>query len=322
MNKFARRLAVSLASFALTALASAVEPPAWAYPVVPAGAPASPDDGQPKRVPGSAREFTRAQIGARGAPVTDWHPDEHPAMPAIVGQARANPPLLACGYCHLPNGAGRPENASLAGLTPAYFKQQVRAFQTGERPGPVATRAPQNNMIATVKAMTDAELDQAAAYFAALKPVSFLKVIEADTVPKTTVAGWMLAAIPGGGTEPIGHRIVEIAEDFARFELRDSRNPYVAYVPRGSLKRGAELVATGAGGKTLPCAICHGPDLKGLADIPRLAGRSPSYLMRQLYDLKHGARTGGQTVLMTAVVANLAEEDMLAISAHLASLAP
>jgi len=93
-------------------------------------------------------------------------------------------------------------------------------------------------------------------------------------------------------------------------------------VPVGSLQKGAELVLTGGGGQTQLCAACHGPDLKGLADVPRLAGRSPSYLMRQLYDVRHGTRTGLSSVPMKAVVANLTEEDMVAIAAYLASREP
>lgn len=323
MKRFVPSL-VCAALLALPCLARAAELPTWAYPQPVPGArsPMPPDDGKPKRVPDSAAEFTRAQITARGAPVTDWHPEEHPPMPDIVSKAKTNPPLLACGYCHLPTGAGRPENSSISGLSPTYFKQQVLAFKNGERPGSDPKRGPQNNMIAVAKAATDAEIEEAAAYFAKLKPVSFHKIIETDTVPKTFVAGGLYAKHPDGGTEPLGNRIMEIPEELERFELRDSRTPYFIYVPVGSLKKGAEFVATGGGGKTLQCAICHGPDQKGLADIPRLAGRSPSYLMRQLYDLKNGTRTGGQSVLMKAVVANLAEDDMLAIVAYLASLPP
>ena len=59
-----------------------------------------------------------------------------------------------------------------------------------------------------------------------------------------------------------------------------------------------------------------------MLDVPRLAGRSPSYLMRQLYDLKNGVRKGPTTELMKPVVANLTEEDMVAIVAYLASLSP
>ncbi len=128
----------------------------------------------------------------------------------------------------------------------------------------------------------------------------------------------MLARDPEGGTEPIGNRIIEVAEDFERFEKRDSRTPYIAYVPKGSLRRGALLVASG-GGKTITCAICHGADLQGLADIPRLAGRSPSYLFRQLFDMREGARTGAASVLMKQVVENLSDEDMIDIAAYIAS---
>jgi cytochrome c553 len=207
-------------------------------------------------------------------------------------------------------------------LSAAYIKQQLLAFRQGNRPGSEPKRGPQTAMVSLTKTMTEAEIDEAAAYFAALKPASFLKVIETGEVPKTVVAGWTFRPAPGGGTEPIGNRIIEMPEDFERFEQRDPHTPYVAYVPPGSLQRGAILVATGGNGRTLQCYACHGPELKGLADVPRLAGRSPSYLMRQLYDMKHGNRSGGLTVLMKPVVANLTDEDMIALVAYLASREP
>lgn len=321
MSIAAKFLAVTVALGAAFATAVATEIPAWAFAVVDSVAAPAPDDGTAKHVPGSTVALTRAQITAVESVVPDWHPDEHPAMPAIVGVGRA-PKAYACGYCHLPNGAGRPENTSLAGLPPAYIKQQVIAFRNGERPGSESRRAPQAIMINAAKSVTDAELDEAAAYFSSLKPATFVKVIEVATVPKTVVAGWTLIPAPGGGTEPIRNRIIEMPDDFERFELRDSRTPYVAYVPVGSLQRGADLVTTGAGGKTQVCAMCHGPELRGLLDVPRLAGRSPSFLMRQLFDLKHHKRTGGISALMQPVVAHLTEEDMVAIVAYLASLEP
>jgi cytochrome c553 len=79
---------------------------------------------------------------------------------------------------------------------------------------------------------------------------------------------------------------------------------------------------SGGGGKTVQCGICHGPELKGLGPVPGLAGRSPSYTMRQLYDMKHGARNGLWADLMKPVVAKLTEEDMLAIAAFTASRVP
>jgi cytochrome c553 len=53
--------------------------------------------------------------------------------------------------------------------------------------------------------------------------------------------------------------------------------------------------------------------------LPGLAGRSPSYLVRQLYDMQHGFRTGEWTAQMKPVVAKLSADDMLAIAAFLSS---
>lgn len=307
----------------LAVLASAPGPvdaevPAWAYALNPSTAQPALASDKPQRVPGSAARFTQREIAAIADQPPDWHPDEHPAMPGIVGRSR-EPRVYACAYCHLPNGAGRPENASLAGLSANYIKAQLFAFREGQRLGSEPGRAPQNNMIALARQLTDSEIEASASYFASLPSVSFIKVIESPTVPRTVVAGWMLKKAPGNSTEPIGSRIVELAEDVARFENRDSRTPYVAYVPTGSLARGADLVTTGGAGRTLPCAACHGAELQGLADVPRITGRSPSYLFRQLYDLRGATRTGAASELMKPVVANLTDADMVAIAAYLTS---
>jgi cytochrome c553 len=122
--------------------------------------------------------------------------------------------------------------------------------------------------------------------------------------------------------EPIGQRIIEMPENLERTELRDSASGFVAYVPVGSIRKGEALITTGGAGKTIPCAICHGADLRGLGPIPALAGRSPSYIVRQLYDIQHGVRDGSWTELMKPVVARLSEEDMVSIAAYTASRAP
>ena len=317
------KLSAKVLSLLLAVLAPApgladTEVPAWAYALnPPATQPAVAND-KPQRLPGSAASFTQREIAGIDVQPPDWHPDEHPPMPGIVGRSR-KPQVYACAYCHLPNGSGRPENTSLAGLSANYIKTQLFAFREGKRPGSEPRRAPQNAMIALAKELTDSEIEESATYFAKLPPVSFVKVVESPTVPRTVVAGWMLKKAPGESTEPIGDRIIELAEDVKRFELRDSRTPYIAYVPTGSLARGADLVATGGAGHTLPCALCHGAELKGLADVPRIAGRSPSYLFRQLYDLRSGTRKGAGSELMTPVVANLTDADMVAIAAYLAS---
>jgi cytochrome c553 len=314
---------VLFTSLSLGSLRAAENFPTWAYPVAPPQAPvalASAKDNQPQHVPDSAVTLTKRQFDAHVTPVADWHPDEHPAMPPIVSVGR-EPAVWACAYCHLPNGAGRPENASLAGLSPGYIKQQVADFKNGKRRGSEPHRAPQNFMIGLAQAVTDDEIAQAAGYFSSLTPKSFVKVVESETVPKSYVAGAMLAKVPGGGDEPLGSRIIEMPVDLGRAENRDTRTPYVAYVPVGSVDKGRALVTAPPPGRTLPCALCHGPELKGLADIPRLAGRSPSYLMRQMYDYKSGTRAGASG-LMQPVVANLSEDDMIAIVAYVASRSP
>ena len=315
-------LAFWVVALSAPSAASAANLPAWAYPVnPPAGHPAA-DDGHAIHVPDSPVTFTRTQITNLTGPVPDWHPDEHPAMPDIVAKGRA-PNVLACAYCHLPNGAGRPENASLAGLPVNYIRQELHAFQQGHRPGSEPRRLPQTLMINGAKALTEPEIEAAAAYFASLKPASFVRVIETATVPKTRIAGWVLTPAPGGGTEAIRNRIIETPEDFECFENRDSRTTYRIYVPPGSLQRGAALVTTIRDGGTVPaCITCHGPELKGLGDVPRLAGRSPSFLMRQLTDLRSGVRTGASTDLMKPVVANLTDADLVALVAYLASREP
>ena len=76
-----------------------------------------------------------------------------------------------------------------------------------------------------------------------------------------------------------------------RFELRDPHSGFIAYVPRGSVAKGAALASSG-GKQTLPCTICHGTDLNGLGPVPGIAGRSPSYIVRQFWDIRQGSRKG------------------------------
>jgi cytochrome c553 len=303
-------------------------PPAWAYGVAPAGAPvpgrgtgAAPDDGSPKHIDGSTQAFTLAQV-RDGFNVADWFPGDHPPAPAIVMTGRA-PAVRACGFCHLANGAGRPENAGLAGLPVAYFTQQIADFRNDARKSAETRKTNTALMTAIAKAMTDEEGKAAAEYFAAISKFQtasgrWIRVVETATVPKTRIAGGMFVPLEGNETEPIGARIIEVPEHPDRTDLRDPRSGFVAYVPAGSIKRGEALVTTG-GGRTLACGTCHGAALNGLGPVPGVAGRSPSYQVRQLYDMKAGTRKGLWTPLMTAVVANLTDDDLIAIGAYLAS---
>ncbi len=313
---------LSLATVAATEPAARSDegPPAWAYAVDPPGVDPPPDDGTLRRVPDSDAAFTLTQLrDLFFAP--DWHPGDHPPMPAVVSRGR-RPDVFACGMCHRADGPGGPENSSLAGLPEPYIIQQMADFKSGARRSSVPERVPPQLMASLSRAATDAEVEAAAAYFSALSPRAIIRVVETDTVPRTRVAGWHLAAMEGGGKEPIGQRIIEIPEDLERFVSRDARSRFIAYVPVGSIRKGQALAAGGGGGNTVQCGTCHGPDLKGLGPIPGIAGRSPSYFVRQLYDFKHGARAGTGSALMKPTVDKLAVVDMLSLAAYAASLRP
>lgn len=303
-----------------TRAASDDGPPAWAYPMTPPGFKLPPDDGKVHHVPDSSAAFTTAQLQDRFF-TKDWHPDDHPPMPEVVAYGR-RPDVLACGHCHRADGAGGPENSSLAGLPTDYMRQQLIDFRDGARKSSVPQRVPVALMDAVSRAVTDDEVAKAIAYFSSLKPKKHIKVIETNTVPKTYVAWLIYAVSKDRGSESIGRRIVEVPDDLDQFESYDGHAEFTAYVPVGSAAKGETLVTSGGAGKTVQCGICHGPDLKGLGPIPGIAGRSPSYIVRQLYDFKHGTRAGPWSALMARVVANLDEEDFVSLAAYLASQEP
>jgi cytochrome c553 len=315
------------------AVYAAGEPPSWAYPAMPQGFQRTADDGSKRHVPGSSREYTYAEIEDSFNPA-DWHPTDHPPMPNPVGLGR-KPDVRACSWCHLPNGLGHPQSSSLAGLPANYIAAQLGDFANGNRKPSVGNTI----MVIISKAMTGQEVKAASEYYAALKLKPWIKVVEARTAPKTQIieGNLRLLAVPAA-TEPIGQRIVEVPQDRERTRFYDSHAGFVAYVPVGSIKKGENLVTTGGAtivggkivaGKTMACATCHGVDLRGMSvapggttPVPALAGRSPTYIFRQLYDIQKQARKGAAAALMQPVVGLLKEDDMVSIAAYLASRAP
>ena len=288
--------------------------PDWAFNI--------PDKVQPSavrpqgivRAPGSAKEYEWAKVAGTANP-PDWFPDEHPPAPqAVTGGPGIR---FACGACHLMSGQGHPEAADIAGMPAEYLIRQMAYYKRG-------TRQDDARMAPIAKATSDEDVRQAAEYFAALKPAAWVKVIETATPPKTFIAtaGRHRQLHPDGGTVPIGRRILEIPEDPFRTEIRDPHSGYIAYVPPGSIAKGEALVKGGESGKTVPCAACHGEALKGLGQVPRLAGLQPLYIARQLFDMQYGSSSGGAAALMKPVVANLSEDDIIAISSYLGSLPP
>ena len=295
-------------------------PPSWAYPGDEPLIVKAEDDGGAMHLVGASNAYAAsALVDLFAAP--DWYPDEHPAMPAIVAHGR-KPAVQACAYCHLASGNGRLESSSLAGLSRAYIASAVRDMKSGKRRSAVPGRAPTDLMISLALAATDEEVNAAATYYSALVPTSRCEVIETDTAPRTVARGWVLEKDSAGGTEPLGNRVIEVPEDEGDFALRDDRARSTAYVPIGSVRRGEKLVTLGGPGKTTPCASCHGADLRGTLLAPRLAGLSPTYVVRQIYDFKSGARGGANANQMQAVTGNLGDEDIVDVAAYLSRLRP
>jgi cytochrome c553 len=293
------------------AAAHAVERPDWAFPVADAVQPPPQDEDRPKRLPGSTKSYTQKQIDDLKNP-PDWFPDMHSPMPPVVAQGTVT---FACGSCHLPIGTGHDESAYLAALPASYIVNQMADFKSGARKG-------FGEMPAIAQALSDADVQAAAAYFTSLAVRPWVRVVETDTVPKTYVnPGNMRLALPGGGSEPIGGRIVELPEDEAAAVARDPRSGFIAYVPEGSVAKGQMLVTTG-GSETTACTICHGPTLKGVSTTPAIAGRHTGYIVRQLYFFQNGSRSGPAEALMHNVVQRLSDDDMVAIAAYVASRAP
>jgi cytochrome c553 len=272
-------------------------------------------------VPGSNIHFTEADI--RNWSVTsDWFPKEHSNLPPVLA-ASHSPKNAACGYCHLPDGTGRPENAKLAGLPAAYIIAQVKAFQARERRAAKPNWAATGFMVEFTTDLATAEIAAAADYFSHQTVRSLVRVVERVHVPRHVVACFIFVPSPGRAV-PLGLNIVEMPTDVERFERRDPHTSYVAYVPVGSIARGRILANAGGGGRTQPCATCHGPDLKGGSNLPGppLTGRFPSYLFRPLYGFQSGARDGDAAQPMLSVAARLTQGDMIDLAAYAASLKP
>jgi cytochrome c553 len=297
------------------------QPPAqfaWAYPIGPTGLP-RPDPAATFTAQGAdpSMKLTMRQINdAFGPP--DWFPKEHAPLPQIVGHGRA-PHIPACTLCHLPNGGGHPESASVAGLSEAYIIEQMHAFRDGERTN---IRAPA--MIEMALDISDQELREAARYYARIPRAQqkWIRVVETSHAPANHIGpGGARFFDKGAETVPVApDMIYEVAES-EEVELRSAHTGFVDYVPVGSLAKG-RIVAMGNRGQMRSCGSCHGDDYRGHEDAPRLAGRSAYYLIRQLADMRSGVRKGAALGRMKEIIGKLSDADILNVSAYMASRAP
>ncbi len=314
MKTFIGILALAVAP----AIAAAADKPDWAFPVTEQVQPPPRIEGTRVRPapPGSTLSIARAKADDM-YDIPNWFPNMYPPMPKIVQFGNKDTQVRGCGSCHLPVGTGHDESAYVAGLPVAYFTRQLADWKSGDRKfGAV--------MAAMAKVLTEAEIKDAAEYFASVKPRPWIRVVETDTVPKSFVGpgNKRLLHPTDRGTEPLGNRIIEVPEDEEVVVYRDPSSGFVAYVPKGSIERGKALATTGGDGKTVPCGICHGQTLQGQGEAPAIAGRHPNYIVRQLWNIQNGDRAGLSAAQMTRVVEKLSNDDMLAIAAYAASLTP
>jgi cytochrome c553 len=171
----------------------------------------------------------------------------------------------------------------------------------------------------SARALSDAEIAETAKYYAGLTPVRWTRVAEATTVPKSIVGrDGQRTKVPGDQTEPLGKRIIEFANNPTAAQ-QIATPAFIAYVSPGSLSVGKTLAE---GSKTEECASCHGDGLKGSEDIPRIAGRSPVYIARQLYSFKNGVRKGDYADIMKSIADGLNDDDIIAVASYVASLNP
>jgi cytochrome c553 len=226
-----------------------------------------------------------------------------------AGKGNAVPP---CSSCHAQSGIGASESANLRALNSDYFIRQMNDFKSGNRGGPRAGGG------AIARGLSDAEIGEIAKYYAGLSPMRSARIVESVSVPKSMVGrNSQRTRLPGNDMEPLGKRIVELADNPAVGQTAEPA--FVAYVPPGSLAAGETLVK---GSKTEECASCHGDALLGSDDIPRIAGRSPVYIARQLYSFKNGVRKGDYADVMKSIAGDLTDDDIIAIAAYVGSRSP
>ncbi len=291
------------AGLALVPAIAYAEIPEWAAPETT------------KSIPADQLKFiTDADTAARNK----VYPTVPDSVPEIIRKGKVNKitgPGVCMG-CHTPSGMGGPQSAPLAGLPAAYIVRQLNDMVKGDR------KTYRDDMAMFAMILAPDEMQNIANWYSSQHFTPWIEVKEADTAPKTVVGGRDLVGFaPGGGEEPLGKRIVEVAKNGAAPYMPPGP-AFTAYVPKGSIAMGEQLVTTGGGGKTIQCTGCHNANLMGKGDTPAIVGRSPTYIARELYEFKDGSRGGMSATAMKRVAANLSDDDIIAISAYLASRPP
>jgi cytochrome c553 len=221
------------------------------------------------------------------------------------------------------NGQGVVGVPDLAGLPATYLFGEIKAFREGSRTSSQSGRLATSVMIRVAKSWPDADLRAAVAYYASLPRRTPIHSVETETAPSMRVErfGWTYVDAKHPQRQALKGAVAEAPESLARVFMYDPSDRQLVYVAKSTLMRGQSLVATGGGGGQ-PCSGCHGVNLHGGPLAPPLAGRDPSYLARQLWDIRSGARSGASAGLMRGPAEGLSARDVTAVAAYLASLKP
>ncbi len=72
------------------------------------------------------------------------------------------------------------------------------------------------------------------------------------------------------------------------------------------------------------CTACHGKDAKTplMPDYPKIAGQKEAYIVRQMTDIKSGARANGNSAAMKGVMVIVSDEDIKNLAAYVSKLKP
>lgn len=113
----------------------------------------------------------------------------------------------------------------------------------------------------------------------------------------------------------------ELAQGLSDQEIEDLAAHFAALPPAPPADRGprdtARFEAGAALSQQLRCGICHLPDYRGQAQIPRISGQRAEYLAQSLAQYRDGRRHGTDTN-MNAVMYGVGDAEIAALAHYLA----
>jgi cytochrome c len=72
------------------------------------------------------------------------------------------------------------------------------------------------------------------------------------------------------------------------------------------------------------CSACHGKDGKKtlMPDYPKIAGQNKAYVLKQMVDIKSGARANGNSAAMKGVMVIVTDDEMKALADFVSQMKP